>query len=178
MLRHSENAWLVRPDDPKALAAGIERLLNDPALAARLGKLIQCDCYVKWYRAPSYYSRPIKGSWETEGGGALINQAIHTIDLLLWCLGPVRRVFGRIATALHPIEAEDTAVAVVEFVNGAIAEATFNFYFKLRYQKTFDAILSTPLSAADISLPLRATTPPDVDFMNYRFVASCGTFRP
>ena len=43
----------------------------------RLGKLLQCDCYVKWYRSAEYYSRPIKGSWATEGGGALINQAIH-----------------------------------------------------------------------------------------------------
>src|SRR5215469_14489448 len=48
--------------------------LSKALAAGRLGKLIQCDCYVKWYRAPSYYSRPIKGSWKTEGGGALINQ--------------------------------------------------------------------------------------------------------
>jgi len=60
----------------------------------------------------------------------LINHAIHTVDLLLWCLGPVRRVFGRIATALHPIEAEDTAVGILEFANGALAtiEATTAAY--------------------------------------------------
>ena len=50
----------------------------------------QCDCYVKWYRSPEYYARPIKGSWQTEGGGALINQAIHQIDILRWLAGPVR----------------------------------------------------------------------------------------
>src|SRR6266567_5696008 len=60
----------------------------------RLGKLLQADCYVKWYRSAEYYSRPIKGSWKTEGGGALINQAIHGIDVLLWLMGAVSQVFG------------------------------------------------------------------------------------
>ena len=46
-----------------------------------LGKLLQCDCYVKWYRSAEYYSRPIKGSWAVEGGGALINQARADRDL-------------------------------------------------------------------------------------------------
>ena len=54
----------------------------------RLGKILQCDCYVKWYRSAEYYSRPIKGSWATEGGGALINQAIHQVDVLLLAGGP------------------------------------------------------------------------------------------
>ena len=62
--------------------------------AGRLGKLLQCDCYVKWYRSPAYYSRPIKGSWQTEGGGALMNQAIHQVDILRWLAGPVAEVFG------------------------------------------------------------------------------------
>src|SRR5215831_7508349 len=56
----------------------------------RLGRLIQCDAYVKWFRSAEYYGRPIKGSWATEGGGALINQAIHQVDLLRWWAGPVR----------------------------------------------------------------------------------------
>ena len=43
----------------------------------RLGRILQADAYVKWYRTPEYYSRPIKGSWHTEGGGAMINQAIE-----------------------------------------------------------------------------------------------------
>ena len=53
----------------------------------RLGKILQADAYVKWYRSAEYYSRPIKGSWATEGGGALINQAIHQVDVLLWLVG-------------------------------------------------------------------------------------------
>src|SRR5215469_10464372 len=59
-------------------------LFLKPALeAGRLGKILQADAYVKWFRSDEYYSRPIKGSWEVEGGGALINQAIHQIDILL-----------------------------------------------------------------------------------------------
>ena len=56
--------------------------------AGRLGKILQADAYVKWFRSAEYYSRPIKGSWATEGGGALINQAIHQVDVLLWLVGP------------------------------------------------------------------------------------------
>jgi UDP-N-acetyl-2-amino-2-deoxyglucuronate dehydrogenase len=92
----------------KALAAG------------RLGKLIQLDCYVKWHRSADYYSRPIKGSWKVEGGGALINQAIHGVDLLRWLGGPVRDVFAfwQIA-AVHKIESEDVINAVMKFSSGA-----------------------------------------------------------
>jgi predicted dehydrogenase len=86
----------------------------------RLGKLLQCDCYVKWYRTAEYYSRPIKGSWATEGGGALINQAIHQLDILRWMSGPVAEVFGYWQLgALHKIESEDVVNAVVRYRNGA-----------------------------------------------------------
>jgi len=91
------------------------------ALAAgRLGKLLQCDCYIKWYRSAEYYSRPIKGSWKTEGGGALINQAIHQVDILRWLAGPVAEVsaFWQLG-ALHRIESEDVVSAVVRYASGA-----------------------------------------------------------
>ena len=73
-------------------------LFLSKALAeGRLGKLLQCDAYVKWYRSAEYYSRPIKGSWKTEGGGALMNQAIHQVDLMRWFAGPVQRGLRRVA---------------------------------------------------------------------------------
>jgi UDP-N-acetyl-2-amino-2-deoxyglucuronate dehydrogenase len=56
--------------------------LSNALRAGRLGRLLQCDAYVKWWRSDEYYARPVKGSWTVEGGGALINQAIHQIDLL------------------------------------------------------------------------------------------------
>ena len=86
----------------------------------RLGKLIQCDAYVKWYRTDEYYARPVKGSWATEGGGALINQGIHQVDLLLWFAGPVREVFGMWQLgAAHTIESEDVVNAVMRYESGA-----------------------------------------------------------
>jgi UDP-N-acetyl-2-amino-2-deoxyglucuronate dehydrogenase len=88
--------------------------------AGRLGTLLQCDCYVKWHRTAAYYSRPIKGSWATEGGGALMNQAIHQIDILRWLAGPVTEVYGMWQIgALHKIESEDVVSAVVKYANGA-----------------------------------------------------------
>jgi len=86
----------------------------------RLGKIIQADAYVKWYRSAEYYSRPIKGTWTTEGGGALINQAIHQVDLLLYLIGPVVKVSGYWQLgALHKIESEDILSAVMRYASGA-----------------------------------------------------------
>jgi UDP-N-acetyl-2-amino-2-deoxyglucuronate dehydrogenase len=86
----------------------------------RLGRIIQCDCYVKWYRSKQYYSRPGKGSWQTEGGGALINQAIHQIDLARWLVGPVKEVSAEWQLGcVHDIESEDIVNAVLRFESGA-----------------------------------------------------------
>jgi predicted dehydrogenase len=73
--------------------------------------------------AEYFQADPWRGTWAADGGGVLINQAIHYIDLLQWCVGaPVVRVSGRIATLKHGahIEVEDTAVATLEFANGAL----------------------------------------------------------
>ena len=86
----------------------------------RLGKLLQCDAYVKWHRSDAYYARPIKGSWKVEGGGALINQAIHQVDVLRWLVGPVREVYGTWQLgAAHKIESEDVLTAMLTYANGA-----------------------------------------------------------
>jgi len=86
----------------------------------RLGKVLQADAYVKWYRSAAYYSRPIKGTWETEGGGALITQAIHQADLLLWLMGPVCQLFAYWQLgALHHIESEDVVAALLKYSSGA-----------------------------------------------------------
>lgn len=88
----------------------------------RLGRLVMGDAYVKWYRAPEYYAL---GSWHgtlrLDGGGALINQAIHTIDLLRWMMGPVGEVAAMKSALRYPhIEAEDTLVGTLRFQNGAL----------------------------------------------------------
>ncbi len=88
--------------------------------AGRLGKLLQADAYVKWYRSEEYYSRPIKGSWHTEGGGALINQAVHQVDVLLYLMGAIKAVQGVWQLgARHRIESEDVVNALLEYRSGA-----------------------------------------------------------
>ena len=95
----------------------LKQLVDD----GRLGKPMLVSGRVKWYRPPEYYSGSRwRGTWALDGGGALINQGVHTVDLLLWLVGNVTRVYGNTATALHGIEVEDTVVATMEFANGAI----------------------------------------------------------
>ena len=97
------------------------RKLKECLDAGLLGKILQVDARVKWYRPPEYYANSRwRGTFALDGGGALINQAIHTVDLLIWLLGDVSRVYARTATLLHKIEAEDTAFAILEFANGAV----------------------------------------------------------
>ena len=86
----------------------------------RMGKILQADAYVKWYRSAQYYSRPVKGAWDVEGGGALINQAIHQVDILLSLAGPVKDVVGTWQLgALHRIESEDVINAMMRYQSGA-----------------------------------------------------------
>ena len=80
---------------------------------------------------PEYYSNSRwRGKLALDGGGALMNQGIHTVDLLLWLLGDVNRVYAKSLTALHDIESEDTLVATLEFANGAVGtlEAATSVY--------------------------------------------------
>jgi predicted dehydrogenase len=86
-----------------------------------IGKPLLADARVKWYRPPEYYGNSKwRGTLGLDGGGALINQAVHTVDLLLWLMGDVARVQSCVATVLHDIQGEDIAVAALEFVSGAL----------------------------------------------------------
>lgn len=96
------------------------QFLRRAILAGRLGRILEADAYVKWYRTQEYYGRPAKGSWQTEGGGALINQAIHQVDLLLWLVGAMQSVYGQWDIgAMHKMESEDIVNAVVRYASGA-----------------------------------------------------------
>lgn len=85
-----------------------------------IGEPLLVDARVKWYRPPSYYGdSKWRGTLNLDGGGALINQAVHTVDLLLWLFGDVIQVQAQTATMLHSIQGEDLATALLAFANGA-----------------------------------------------------------
>ena len=80
------------------------RRLHDLVTGGRLGKPLLASARVKWYRPPEYYAQSRwRGTWALDGGGALMNQGIHTVDLLQWVFGPVARVAAKTRTALHEI---------------------------------------------------------------------------
>jgi UDP-N-acetyl-2-amino-2-deoxyglucuronate dehydrogenase len=86
-----------------------------------IGKPLLIDARVKWYRPPEYYSgSKWRGLLALDGGGALMNQGVHTVDVLLWLFGDPIRIQARTGTLLHSIEAEDTALAILEFPGGAL----------------------------------------------------------
>ena len=91
----------------------------------RFGRLLQVGITFQNLKTPDYYRRDDwHGRWATEGGGALTTQAIHTMDLMLWLMGPARAAQASIATLVHEVEVEDTAAAAVEFASGALGAVT------------------------------------------------------
>ncbi len=104
------------------------RFAEGPALVrkavdeGRFGRMVLGDAYIKWYRSEEYYrSGKWRGTRRLDGGGALMNQGIHQIDLLLWFMGPVKEVVAKTAAVAHEgLEVEDLACALLTFENGAM----------------------------------------------------------
>ncbi|MEO1258908.1 MAG: Gfo/Idh/MocA family oxidoreductase [Bacteroidota bacterium] len=113
----------------KVLLAGVFNRRFNPAVEylknaiekKRFGTIALADAQIKWYRTQAYYdSGAWRGTWELDGGGALMNQSIHTIDQLIYLMGNINRLSATTACLTHNnIEVEDTAVAILEFENGA-----------------------------------------------------------
>lgn len=100
--------------------AGLRRL-RELVDQGRLGKLVLGDAMVKWYRSQAYYdSGDWRGTWALDGGGALMNQGVHYVDMLRWIMGPVEEVIAICATQTHTIEVEDVALALLRFRSGAV----------------------------------------------------------
>ena len=88
--------------------------------AGKLGKIYIANTFLKKYRGQEYYdSAAWRGTWQLDGGGPFIQQAAHTLDLMVWMMGPAKSVFARTATVAHDIEVEDMGHAIVEYKNGA-----------------------------------------------------------
>jgi predicted dehydrogenase len=101
--------------DPATLK--VHDLLEEKAF----GRLVLGNAIVPWWRSQQYYdSGEWRGTWKLDGGGVLMNQSIHSIDLLQWLMGPVKSVYGYTDTLVHHMETEDVAVAILRFASGAL----------------------------------------------------------
>jgi UDP-N-acetyl-2-amino-2-deoxyglucuronate dehydrogenase len=98
------------------------QVVKEAVSSDRFGRLTSGSAEVRWWRSQSYYdSGGWRGTWALDGGGVLINQSIHSIDLLQWLMGPVVEITAYTGQLAHErIEVEDTAVAIVRFANGAM----------------------------------------------------------
>lgn len=105
--------------------------LAELVASGRLGRLVSCSASIRWWRSPEYFAQPGRGMKERDGGGVLLTQAIHTLDLFLSLVGPVAEVsaFHR-NSGLRAIDTEDVAAASLRFANGAlgVVDATSTAY--------------------------------------------------
>ncbi|HKV59700.1 MAG TPA: Gfo/Idh/MocA family oxidoreductase [Ktedonobacteraceae bacterium] len=95
----------------------VRQLVDDKAF----GRLVLGNAMIPWWRSQAYYnSGAWRGTWKLDGGGVLMNQSIHSIDLLQWLMGPVKSVMAYTGTLVHRMETEDVAVATLRFASGAL----------------------------------------------------------
>jgi len=99
------------------------RHMKEAVSGGLIGRPLMAECRGLFFRSQDYYdSAPWRGKWSTEGGGSLVTQTSHTLDLMIWMLGDVKEVAGFHSTSpLHRIEVEDQTLGIVRFVNGALA---------------------------------------------------------
>jgi UDP-N-acetyl-2-amino-2-deoxyglucuronate dehydrogenase len=97
------------------------RLLHDAAQKGRFGTIGFAGCATPWYRTDQYYrDGGWRGTWALDGGGAIMNQSVHAVDLLQWIAGPVKTVSAYASSRIHPeIEVEDTLACALTFESGA-----------------------------------------------------------
>ena len=101
----------------------LNRKVRETIQEGRLGRLIGIHGHLPWYRKQGYYQGAHgawKATWDMDGGGSLMNQGVHTVDLIQWLGGPVKSAMGMFGIFDHEIEAEDQTVALLRFENGAL----------------------------------------------------------
>ncbi len=98
--------------------------VREAVQSGRLGRIAYADIHLYWWRAQGYYDggwpAGWHGSWSLDGGGAVMNQGVHSVDFIQWVMGPVKRLVARTGTYNHKIECEDVGMALLEFASGAI----------------------------------------------------------
>jgi len=119
ILREAEKAGVRVGSIFQARFGDAARQLKSAIDAGRFGRIVLASCYVKWNRTKEYYTG-WKGRLSEDGGGAVINQAIHGVDLLQWFVGMPVEVYAWATQRVHQIESEDTAVAALKFGSGAL----------------------------------------------------------
>jgi len=98
----------------------ITQVAREAVQSGILGQMTLGDAYLKYYRSPAYYqSADWRATWALDGGGALMNQGVHGIDVLAWIMGDVESVYAKAEAKVRDIEVEDTCVALLTFKNGA-----------------------------------------------------------
>ena len=98
----------------------VTQVVREAIQSGLLGQMTLGDAYLKYYRSPAYYtSADWRATWELDGGGALMNQGVHGIDVLAWIMGDVESVYAKAEAKVRDIEVEDTCVALLTFKNGA-----------------------------------------------------------
>lgn len=97
--------------------------MHDAVISGKIGKVLFGDFAVKWYRTQEYYDNGgWRGTWEMDGGGSLMNQAVHTVDLMQWMMNSdVESVTSQMAIYNHKIETEDFTASLIKFKSGAVA---------------------------------------------------------
>lgn len=99
----------------------VVQILKNAVDAGRFGTITLAAAYVPWWRTDEYYKSSWRGTWKLDGGGALMNQSIHMIDMFQYLMGPVSSLCAYTSTLGHPqIEVEDTAVAILKFKNNSL----------------------------------------------------------
>lgn len=118
-VRTGKIAGVVHQNRNNADMAPIKEAID----SGKIGKLILGDFAVKWYRTQEYFNRDggWRGTWEMDGGGSLMNQAVHTVDLMIWLMGDVESVTSHMGIYGHDIITEDVTVSLVKFKSGAVA---------------------------------------------------------
>jgi len=97
-----------------------QTVLREAINSGRFGVITYAGIYIPWWRTDEYYKDSWHGTWKLDGGGALMNQSIHMVDMLCDVMPPIESLQAYTATLGHKIEAEDTAVAVMRYTNGAL----------------------------------------------------------